>query len=236
MLGKDKISTAVWATLFALCFALPAFADPEMGTEENAVIAKTKPEETAVVPEATPEETSETAEVKTETTEATDVKTEETTGVAEIKTEETAKAPESKTEEPAKAPESKTEEPAVAAQVPVEENQDLVEEMIENNIPYLSDGIGTEERHAMEAKAKNYNLLLTSANKMNQYVANTNFVIVGKDGKQMIAVANAGPLFFVKLPPGAYTVKATAGTQKNDERIVISPDKTAFEAFVWKVE
>jgi hypothetical protein len=90
--------------------------------------------------------------------------------------------------------------PAVAAQ-PKEQN----------GITYINGGVGTDEQNAMRALRADYNLQLTFATKpTGAYRSDVQLDIAEARGSSVLNVANAGPMFFAKLPPGTYRISAAA--------------------------
>lgn len=75
--------------------------------------------------------------------------------------------------------------------------------------PVMSGGVGLEERQAMEAAARDYNLKLAFAATNGEYFDNVQVAIASAGGKKIYEGASEGPWFFIKLPPGRYTVAAT---------------------------
>lgn len=75
--------------------------------------------------------------------------------------------------------------------------------------PVLSGGIGLDERQSMEAAARDYNLKLAFAAPNGEYFTNVQVAIASSGGKKVYEGTSDGPWFFIKLPPGRYTVAAT---------------------------
>lgn len=75
--------------------------------------------------------------------------------------------------------------------------------------PVLSGGVGLEERQAMESQAGNFNLKLAFAAPGGEYFDNVGVMIAQTNGKKVYEGNSDGPWFFIKLPPGRYTVAAT---------------------------
>ena len=75
--------------------------------------------------------------------------------------------------------------------------------------PVLSGGVGLDERQSMEAAARDYNLKLAFAAPNGEYFDNVQVAIASTRGKKVYDGASEGPWFFIKLPPGRYTVAAT---------------------------
>jgi hypothetical protein len=97
--------------------------------------------------------------------------------------------------------------PAQAQEVKQPQGPGIVKS--EKGAPYMSGGIGVEERNQMRQAAKEYNLGLSFAGKSRGYLTDVGVVITDDKGKQILSAANTGPWFYVQLPPGKYTVKAT---------------------------
>ena len=71
----------------------------------------------------------------------------------------------------------------------------------QNGIQFLSGGIGVEERNAMQAESKVYNLKLSFSLKDGAYIADVK-VAIDSGKKPLVRTNSDGPLFYAKLPPG----------------------------------
>ncbi len=108
------------------------------------------------------------------------------------------------------------------------------EEKTAAGIPYLSGGIGLDEREALRAVSKEYNLKLTFALQQGNYLSDVNLVIQDTAGTKILAAVPQGPWFFTKLPPGQYTVTAeTMGTIQRQVAHVTGKSQTQLY-FYWK--
>jgi hypothetical protein len=77
-----------------------------------------------------------------------------------------------------------------------------------NGIDYMNGGSGTEGVDYMKARGNEFPLQITFSGPGGQYgVAEKLTVLSG--GRELISVADAGPLMMFKLPPGNYTLEAT---------------------------
>ncbi|MDP3822512.1 MAG: hypothetical protein Q8R33_13650 [Burkholderiales bacterium] len=77
-----------------------------------------------------------------------------------------------------------------------------------NGIDYMNGGSGTEGVDYMKARGNEFPLQITFSGPGGQYgVAEKLSVLRG--GRELISVADAGPLMMFKLPPGTYTMEAT---------------------------
>jgi hypothetical protein len=81
----------------------------------------------------------------------------------------------------------------------------------QNGVTYINGGVGTDEQNAMQALKADYNLRLTFATKQTgAYRSDVQLDIADAKGAGVLSVANTGPMFFAKLPPGTYRISATA--------------------------
>lgn len=81
----------------------------------------------------------------------------------------------------------------------------------QNGISYINGGVGTDEQNAMRALKADYNLRLTFATKQTgAYRSDVQLDIADARGTNVLSVADTGPMFFAKLPPGVYRISAAA--------------------------
>lgn len=81
----------------------------------------------------------------------------------------------------------------------------------QNGISYVNGGVGQEEQSAMRAQRGDYNLQLTFAtSQTGAFRSDVQLDIADAKGANLLSVANTGPMFFAKLPPGTYRISASA--------------------------
>jgi hypothetical protein len=68
-------------------------------------------------------------------------------------------------------------------------------------VPFMSGGIGVEERNQMRQAAKAYNLGLSFAGKSRGYLTDVSVVITDDKGQPVLSAANTGPWFYFLLIP-----------------------------------
>ena len=85
----------------------------------------------------------------------------------------------------------------------------IVDGKIDQGYPYMSGGIGIEERASMRKDASNYDLDLSFADNQGDYLNDVNVVIADEHGNQVVDAITAGPWFYINLPAGKYDIKAT---------------------------
>jgi hypothetical protein len=87
-------------------------------------------------------------------------------------------------------------------------SQDQPEVMHQGAITYTSGGFGLEERDALKATAKNYNLIISNADRQGNFSADTTLVITNKGNRETLTVNDTGPLFYARVPAGTYVISA----------------------------
>jgi len=81
----------------------------------------------------------------------------------------------------------------------------------QNGITYVNGGVGQEEQSAMRAQRSDYNLqLIFATNQTGAFRSDVQLDIADAKGNNLLSVANTGPMFFAKLPPGTYRISAAA--------------------------
>lgn len=100
---------------------------------------------------------------------------------------------------------------------PVDNTGVQVQPMQQNGITYLSGGIGEDEARAI-GQAQGYNLHMTFAiGPENKYVPDVDVTVQNASGQTVLTLSDTGPLVYVQLPPGKYTVVATrSGETRHD--------------------
>lgn len=92
---------------------------------------------------------------------------------------------------------------------PVDNSGVQVQRQEQNGVAYLSGGIGQDESKAIQ-QTTGYNLHMTfSVGSLNEYIPDVTLVIEKTKGQPVLTLDNAGPLVYVQLPAGKYTVTAT---------------------------
>lgn len=92
---------------------------------------------------------------------------------------------------------------------PVDSAGVQVQQQQQDGINYLSGGIGLDESKAIQ-QSTGYNLHMTFAvGAQDQYTADVDVVIQKSPGQTVLTLSQTGPLVYVQLPPGKYTVVAT---------------------------
>ncbi|WP_434559218.1 carboxypeptidase regulatory-like domain-containing protein [Pseudomonas sp. Z4-20] len=100
---------------------------------------------------------------------------------------------------------------------PVDNTGVQVQPTQQNGVTYLSGGIGEDEARAI-GQAQGYNLHMTFAiGPENKYVPDVDVTVQKTSGQTLLTLSDAGPLVYVQLPPGKYTVVAIRnGEERRD--------------------
>ncbi|HAA03738.1 MAG TPA: carboxypeptidase regulatory-like domain-containing protein [Syntrophobacteraceae bacterium] len=109
------------------------------------------------------------------------------------------------------------------------------EQMAYGGVPYISGGVGLDERAQMSEVSHDYNLkLMFATSPSGEYLSNVAVVIRDTRGRKILEAVSEGPWLFTRLPSGKYSVTATA-QGKTIQREVLVPGKALAEAdFYWK--
>lgn len=107
------------------------------------------------------------------------------------------------------------------------------------DVTFVTGGIGDNERQAIEAARADYNLHVMSANIDGAFVGDARAVITRKKGngtEEMLSVV-AGPLLYVRLPAGTYTLTATLGGQVRKQSFTVAArGKSTHVHLGWNVD
>lgn len=123
--------------------------------------------------------------------------------------------------------------PALAQENQETWSQDQPEVMHQGAIAYTSGGFGLEERDALKATAKNYNLIVSNADRQGKFSADTTLVITNKGNRETLTVNDTGPLFYARVPAGTYVIKAANGSQKAERTVSVTGQKQGKVYFIW---
>ncbi|HTN72290.1 MAG TPA: carboxypeptidase regulatory-like domain-containing protein [Methylomirabilota bacterium] len=101
------------------------------------------------------------------------------------------------------------------------------------NIPYVSGGVGIEERDRLIATSHGDNLRLSFAMQNGEYLGGAEVIIKNDRGNEILQAAADGPLFFAKLPAGMYTIEATTMGETLTRTVNIPTKGQAPIFFTW---
>lgn len=102
----------------------------------------------------------------------------------------------------------------------------------QNGINFITGGIGDEEKATMDSVKSNYNVHVTSSAQDGAYTGTLPLQIRDSKNTEILSV-NAGPLFYVNLPSGNYTLTSQRGGIEMKKNITVSNTKINDVHFVW---
>ncbi|MBA1381454.1 carboxypeptidase regulatory-like domain-containing protein [Pseudomonas brassicacearum] len=116
---------------------------------------------------------------------------------------------------------------------PIDNTGVQVQPMQQNGITYLSGGIGEDEARAI-GQAQGYNLHMTFAiGPENKYVPDVDVTVQNASGQTLLTLSDAGPLVYVQLPPGKYTVAATRNGEERRDTAEVGSGAARKLVFHW---
>lgn len=102
------------------------------------------------------------------------------------------------------------------------------------SVPYLTGGVGENERATIEPLERNYNLKLVFAARSGAYLATPMVRIEDMNGKEILHMRSDGPWFLAKLPSGEYKVVVSrTGHQTEIQNVKVGEGLQTTE-FLWK--
>lgn len=106
-----------------------------------------------------------------------------------------------------------------------------------DDVSYVTGGIGTDERTAIEASKADYNLYVLSASTSGEFVGDTRVVITRNhagEAEEVLSV-ESGPLLYVRLPAGSYKLVASLGDVTKEQTFTVNAKgKPSTIRLVWK--
>jgi hypothetical protein len=100
-------------------------------------------------------------------------------------------------------------------------------------VPYLSGGVGLDEREALNQMGKDYNLKLSFAVTSGNYLGDVAVEIRESAGRVALEAVSEGPWFFSKLPPGRYTVVVRYNEKTQQTAVQVSGKGQSVLNFYW---
>ncbi|QGA47911.1 carboxypeptidase-like regulatory domain-containing protein [Pseudomonas brassicacearum] len=116
---------------------------------------------------------------------------------------------------------------------PIDNTGVQVQPMQQNGITYLSGGIGEDEARAI-GQAEGYNLHMTFAvGPENKYIPDVEVTVQNASGQTLLTLSDAGPLVYVQLPPGKYSVVATRNGEARRDTAEVGSGAARNLVFHW---
>ncbi len=106
------------------------------------------------------------------------------------------------------------------------------------SISFVSGGIGAPQSEAMRAIKASYPLALTFAEHLDgkdAYTAMVTVTVRDADGNQVLCVSDAGPMLFLRLPTGTYTITARSyGGVEQTRNVNVRGDGHQDVTLIWQ--
>jgi hypothetical protein len=103
-----------------------------------------------------------------------------------------------------------------------------------DGVRYLTGGVGHDEREAMRAAARDFNLYLSFAQHgTGAFVALVDVAIRDAQGREVVSIPQAGPILMAQLPRGTYNVEATYEGRTQTRQVSVG-DRMTREYLTWQ--
>ena len=102
------------------------------------------------------------------------------------------------------------------------------------SVPYLSGGVGLDEREVLNQTGRDYNLKLSFALTSRNYLGDVAVEIRDSAGRVALEAISEGPWFFAKLPPGRYTVVVKCNENTQQKAVQVSGMGQRVPNFFWQ--
>lgn len=103
-----------------------------------------------------------------------------------------------------------------------------------NKLPFITGGFGNEEQNQINAQAEKFNLHLRFAEGAERaYIAGVKTVITDAQGNEVFKDESTGPLLYLKLDPGKYTLNLEYKGQSKSQTIELDGNKTQEHVLNW---
>lgn len=90
------------------------------------------------------------------------------------------------------------------------------------SVPMLSGGVGEEEYEALQTAKDRFNTRMLFTETSGAYLSDVKVDISQGDGAVIASTTTQGPVLFVKLKPGTYSVKAVVGGLTKEHKFTVS--------------
>lgn len=110
----------------------------------------------------------------------------------------------------------------------------MLQQGTENDIPFVSGGVGDEEQCRLKEMAGDYNVKMVFAAMSGAYLTDVNVTIRNAQGQTVMDQDFGGPWVYMKLPPGTYDISADLNGIKKEQQVTVG-GKLKKVLFHWKV-
>jgi hypothetical protein len=111
--------------------------------------------------------------------------------------------------------------------------ESLLKPQTQGDVTFVSGGVGGDEWDAMQAVRAEYNLrMLFTVQGTGEYLSNVTVKITDAKGNVYLETVAEGPLCFVKLNPGRYTITADLDGKSFQKKVTVGKKPVSL-SFVW---
>ncbi|WP_411726992.1 carboxypeptidase-like regulatory domain-containing protein [Methyloglobulus sp.] len=115
--------------------------------------------------------------------------------------------------------------------------ESMIKPQTQGEVTFVSGGVGSDERDAMQAIRSDYNLsLLFSLQSTGEYLSDVKVSITDSSGNTFLETVSDGPMLFAKLKPGRYNVTVELNGQVAHKKAIIVGNKRTSLSFIWPEE
>jgi hypothetical protein len=101
-------------------------------------------------------------------------------------------------------------------------------------VPYVTGGVGEEERDYLKTISKNFNLKLMFAATTGNYLSDVQVEIRDARNQTVLDAVSNGPFLYADLPAGSYTVAVSGPGQVAKRSVKLSRGRQVQLNFFWK--
>lgn len=112
--------------------------------------------------------------------------------------------------------------------------ESIIKPQTQGEVTFVSGGVGSDEREAMQAVRNEYNLsLLFSLQGTGEYLSEVQVNITDSKGNTTLETVSDGPMLLANLKPGRYTVTVELNGQVAHKKATIVRNKRTSLSFIW---
>lgn len=104
----------------------------------------------------------------------------------------------------------------------------------DRGIPYVTGGVGQDERDALKAMESQFNLALQFSAQGGAFLSGVRVQIVNRAGQTVLDALTEGPYFYAALPPDSYTVTASVEGQSTRRSVTVGAGRITRADFAWR--
>ena len=101
------------------------------------------------------------------------------------------------------------------------------------DVPYVSGGVGADDREELLAKESEYNLKVVVASTSGHFLADVKIVIDSARKERVLDATMEGPILLARLTPGTYTISATSDAQPQTKTVTVAGQGLRTVDFRW---